>query len=154
MLPFAKSKRPGRVKKKNTAARFKAAISKDEVKPQSPKTLNPKIVTKKTTEFKLDVECELQNRTKQAALRPKMVDFELGIDDDGTTLIGVLIKCHHGRKDNICVLEEDIAVVYFVDEAMKKWYEGADMEKPDVCDMADEVQCTWQRHTMRVISIC
>jgi hypothetical protein len=104
--------------------------------------LNPKIATKKPTDFKVDTECELQNLTKQATPRPKMDDFELGVNDDDAPITGVLIKCHRGRKDNIFFLEEDITAVYLVHEAIKNWCEGADMENTDVRDMTGEVRYT------------
>jgi hypothetical protein len=131
-----------RRKKKNTATRFTATISKDEVKRQSPKPPpHPKIAAKKSTDFKVDVECKLRNIIKQAAPHPKMIDFELGVYEDGTPHTGVLIKCDRGRNDKTCVLKEDINVVYLVDVATNKWCEGADMEKHNIRDMAGEVRC-------------
>jgi hypothetical protein len=53
---LAKSNNPGRAKKKNTAARFAAALSKD---PQAPKCVNPKIA-RKTSELKV-AECDIFN---------------------------------------------------------------------------------------------
>jgi hypothetical protein len=65
MPSFAKSKSPGRGKKKNTAARVTMAISKDKAQAQSPP---PQMIAANTpTEFKVDVERELRNYTKQAA---------------------------------------------------------------------------------------
>jgi hypothetical protein len=109
------------------------------VKPQLSKALNPQIESKKPTDFKVNVECELRKLIKQATHRPKMVDFELGDNDDGTTITGVFSECHCGRKDNNCILQEDISVVHSVDEAMKKWRESADIEKPDIRVVTGEV---------------
>jgi hypothetical protein len=127
-----------KTKKKSTTAQLATAISQHEAKPQAPKYLSPRITAKKLSDFKVDVECKLRNTVEQAAYHPKTVDFQLGGGDDTTPLAGVLIKYQCGRKDNRCIFEEDIMVVYLVDEVMKTWCEGADMDKPEVPDMAGE----------------
>jgi hypothetical protein len=90
-----------------------------------------------------------------------MVDFELDVGDDDTTITGVLIKCQCDRKYKTYVCPQrrhHTTLSYLVDEAMKKkWYDGADMEKPDVRDMAGEVRCVFymvKAYHERSLTLC